>query len=80
MGLGAANLAAAPVSKATGTDGTMASRQVAESRPEIAPKPSPCIKWDNGSATLAAKSLRMTKGAPVVGNQKNFQAKNENHI
>jgi hypothetical protein len=59
----------------------MASRQVAESRPEIAPKPSPCIKWDNGSATLTAKSLPMTKGAPVRGNQqKNFQAKNKNHI
>jgi hypothetical protein len=61
--------------------GTMASREVAESRLEIAPKPSPCIKWDDGSSTLAAKSLRRTKGAPVGGNQqKNFQAKNENHI
>jgi hypothetical protein len=55
MGLGAANFAAAPVSKATGTDGTMISREVAESRPEIAAKPSSGIKWDKQVRNISSQ-------------------------
>lgn len=41
--------------------GIMANREIAQNRPEI-PKPSPCIRWDDGSARFT-KPLR--KGTSV---------------
>jgi hypothetical protein len=29
------------------SDGILAGQEIAESHPEVPPKPSPCIKWDN---------------------------------
>lgn len=56
------------------SDGILAGREIAESRQ---PKPSSCIKRDNGSAK-STKPLRKTKGASSGRDQqKELQAKTE---
>lgn len=54
--------------------GLVAGREIAESRQA---KPSPCIKWESGSAK-STKPLRKANGAAVAREQKKFQAKAEN--
>ena len=58
--------------------GILAGREIAESRQEVPPKPSPCITWDNAPRRLG-KPLRKAKDAAVSrDSQHRLQAKNEN--
>lgn len=54
--------------------GLVGGREIAESRQA---KPSPCIKWQSGSAR-STQPLRKANGAALARDQKNLQAKAEN--
>jgi hypothetical protein len=42
-----------PTKSLDSSDGILAGQEIAESHPEVLPKPSPCIKWDNVPRRLA---------------------------
>ena len=81
VGLAVGNLigcSRVPTKSLDSSDGILAGQEIAESLPEVPPKPSPCIKWDNASGRLS-KPRRKAESATVSRDlQHRLQAKNEN--
>jgi hypothetical protein len=59
------------------SDGILSDRQLAESRQEAPPKPSPCVRWDNAAGRFS-KPGRKAKDATVSKDSRpRLQAKND---